>query len=237
MKSMISHRSSVRSRFALLIGLLLPAVVRAQTVIVPKELPNLGKLQTELKQYHDCKGNHGCYTADLEQEAGTAISSLDRLAREKRPGTKLAVVLDIDETAFSNYAEIVQADFAYDPAAWNRWVEEAAAPAIPGTLRLFREAEQLNVAVFFISGRPEDQRPATERNLRSQGYTEWAGLTLRSEAEAETPTTQYKSAERQKIVAAGYTIAVNLGDQMSDLNGTPQAEVSVKLADPFYYIP
>src|ERR1700721_2085721 len=89
MKSMISHRSSVCSRVALLIGLLLPAVVRAQTVIIPKELPNLGKLQAELKQYHDCKGNHGCYTADLEEEAGTGISSLDRRVRGERPGTKL----------------------------------------------------------------------------------------------------------------------------------------------------
>jgi 5'-nucleotidase (lipoprotein e(P4) family) len=206
-------------------------------VLVPEEPPNLGKLQLELKDYHDCKGTHGCYTADLNRETADAMVELDRLVRFRRAGTKLAVVLDIDETALSNYAEIVQADFAYDPAAWNQWVDQASAPAIPGTLRFYEEAEKLGVAVFFITGRPESQRAATEKNLRSQGYTQWAGLTLRAPGEAKTPTVIYKSGARQRIVAAGYRIAVNMGDQMSDLNGSPQAQVSVKLADPFYYLP
>jgi 5'-nucleotidase (lipoprotein e(P4) family) len=209
----------------------------AQTVLVPKELPNLGQLQLELRDYHDCKGTHGCYTADLNRETAAAIAELDRRARLRRSDSKLAVVLDIDETSLSNYAEILQADFAYNHAAWDQWVDQASAPAIPGTLRFYQEAEKLGVAVFFITGRPESQRAATEKNLRSQGYTQWVGLTLRTPAEAKTPTTDYKSAARQRIVAAGYRIAVNMGDQMSDLNGSPQAEVSVKLSDPFYYIP
>ena len=209
----------------------------AQTVLLPKEPPNLGQLQLELKDYHDCKGTHGCYPADLNRETATAMAQLDRLARTRRPGDKLAVVLDIDETSLSNYSEILQADFAYDHAVWDQWVDQASAPAIPGTLRFYRAAEELGVAVFFITGRPESQRGATEKNLRSQGYTHWAGLTLRTPAEAKTPTTAFKSAARQRIVAEGYRIAVNMGDQMSDLNGTPQAEVSVKLSDPFYYIP
>jgi hypothetical protein len=40
-----------------------------------------------------------------------------------------------------------------------------------------------------------------------------------------------------KALDAGYHIILNLGDQFSDLNGDPQAERSVKLANPFYYIP
>lgn len=208
-----------------------------QTLIVPREPPNLGRLQTELKDYHDCKGSHGCYATDLDRETAQAIRALDRLAREDGAGAKLAVVLDIDETSLSNYAEIVQADFAYDPSVWNRWVEQAASPAIPGTLRFWKEAEKLHVAVFFITGRPESQRAATERNLRSRGYTRWDGLVMRSPAEANASTIDYKSAARRRIAAAGYQIAVNVGDQMSDLNGAPQAQVSVKLSDPFYYIP
>ena len=209
----------------------------AQTVLLPKEPPNLGQLQLELKDYHDCKGTHGCYTADLNRETATAIAQLDGRARVRQPGSKPAVVLDIDETSLSNYKEMVQADFAYDHKVWDRWVDQASAPAIPGTLRFYQAAEELGVAVFFITGRPETQRAATEKNLRSQGYTHWAGLTMRTEAEAKTPTTAFKSAARQRIVAAGYRIVVNMGDQMSDLNGSPQAEVSVKLSDPFYYIP
>lgn len=230
------HRPGIR-RLAVAVGLLLPLAASAQRVIVPRELPNLGKLQLELEDYHDCKGNRGCYNQDLDHETAVATAALDRAVRLSHAGTKLAVVLDIDETALSNYAEIRQADFAYDPAQWNRWVQLAAAPAIPGTMRFYQEARRLGVAVFFITGRPESQRAATEKNLRGQGYTEWTGLVLRSASEAHTPTTAYKSAARQKIVAAGYRMAVNVGDQMSDLNGSPQADVSVKLADPFYYIP
>ena len=50
-------------------------------------------------------------------------------------------------------------------------------------------------------------------------------------------TAEYKSGERKKIVDAGYRIILNVGDQRSDLAGSPQAEVSVKLPNPFYYIP
>lgn len=233
---MFSPGSRARAIVCIL-GIAVSSAAGAQTVLAPKEPPNLGKLRIELEQYHDCKGNDGCYTADLNGETAKAIRELDRLARQSRPGTKLAVVLDIDETSLSNYAEILQADFAWNRDAWNQWVQQAAAPAIPGTLRLYQEAQKLGVAVFFITGRPESQRAATEKNLRSQGYAHWAGLVLRSPAQANTPTTIFKSAARRKIVAAGYRILVNMGDQMSDLNGSPQAEVSIKLSDPFYYIP
>jgi 5'-nucleotidase (lipoprotein e(P4) family) len=220
---------------------LLPAAASAQNVIVPKELPNLGKLELELKDYHDCKGYHGCYRSDLDGQAAVARRALDREVRENNANPtrhgKLAVVLDIDETSLSNWAELAQADFAYVPEVWNRWVEQASAPAIPGTLRFYQEAEKLGVAVFFITGRPESQRTATEKNLRSQGYTQWAGLILRKADEKKTPTSIYKAGARQSIVAAGYRIAVNMGDQMSDLTGSPQGDVSVKLSDPFYYIP
>jgi hypothetical protein len=221
---------------SLLLWLVFAGAAPAQTIVVPPELPNLGKLELELKDYHDCKGNHGCYTSDLDRQAGMATRALVR-AVKLRQAANLAVVLDIDETSLSNWTEIRLADFAYDPAAWNRWVDQASAPAIAGTLHFYEEAEKLGVAVFFITGRPESQRAATEKNLRSQGYAQWTALVLRKPDEAKTPTVTYKSAARQRIVAAGYRIAVNMGDQMSDLTGDPRADVSVKLADPFYYIP
>jgi predicted secreted acid phosphatase len=42
-------------------------------------------------------------------------------------------------------------------------------------------------------------------------------------------TVEYKSAERKKIVDAGYRIVMSVGDQWSDLDGESRAEVSVKL--------
>lgn len=222
---------------ACLLSLVLAVSAAAQSVSVPRELPNLGKLRLELEAYHDCRGPCGCYARDLDDETASAIADLERAVRMNQDRAKLAVVLDIDETSLSNYAELLQTDFGYNAQAWDQWVDQADAPAIPGTLRFYREAEKLGVAVFFITGRPESERAATEANLRRAGYTQWAGLTLRSAAQTHTPTIAYKSAARQQIVNDGYRIAVSIGDQMSDLLGTPQAEFSVKLSDPFYYIP
>ncbi len=220
-----------------LLSLALAASAAAQSISVPRELPNLGKLRLELEAYHDCRGQYGCYAHDLDDETAMAIADLERAVRMNPSGVKLAVVLDIDETSLSNYAELLRSDFGYNAQAWDAWVRQSDAPAIPGTLRFYREAENLGVAVFFITGRPESERAATEANLRKAGFTQWARLTLRSASEAHTPTIAYKSAARQRIVTAGYRIVVNMGDQMSDLRGTPQAEFSVKLSDPFYYIP
>jgi predicted secreted acid phosphatase len=219
------------------LGFLLSAGAGAQSIAVPKELPNLGRLKVELEQYHNCTGTHGCYARDLQRETALAAADLRKAVRQSPPGAKLALVLDIDETSLSNYQQMQQADFGFVPSEWDRWVDEAAAPAIPGTLRLYREAERLGVAVFFVTGRPDSQRAATERDLRTHGYTRWAGLTMRSRDQLDMPTIAYKSEARARIVRAGYRIAVNVGDQMSDLLGKPQAEYSVKLSDPFYFIP
>ena len=130
-----------------------------------------------------------------------------------------------------------KADFAYDSKAFNAWVETAAAPAIPGTLKLYKEAQRLGVSVFFLTGRPEEQRSVTEQNLRSQGFTNWRQLLLRTPEQKALSAEEYKSAERATIVAQGYAIVESVGDQWSDLKGKPEAEYSVKYPNPFYFIP
>lgn len=207
-------------------------------VLTPHEpTPNLGKWKTRLIAYHNCSGNQGCYTADLDRQSDLAISILRRRVARTAPAEKLALVLDIDETALSNWDEEIQDDFGYTSKDWNDWVNKKEAPAIGGTLRVYKEAIAHEVEVFFITGRGESQRDATAENLKSAGYDHWAGLALRGTHPKEQSTTEYKSAERKKIVDAGYHIILNVGDQMSDLNGSPQAERSVKLPNPFYYIP
>ena len=47
---------------------------------------------------------------------------------------------------------------------------------------------------------------------------------------------EYKSSVRAEIVAQGYKIVLNVGDQWSDLKGEPEAEYSVKYPNPFYFI-
>jgi len=201
-----------------------------------ERIPNLDDLKTELKQYQACTCKCGCYAKDLDRQADRAIAFLRLRAAHRKPEEKLALVLDIDETTLSNWEQMVKAGFAYDKTANDQWVESAKAPAIPATLRIYREAQRLGVSIYFLTGRPEAQRAATELNLQSQGFQDWAKLILRSPEQKSETAEAYKSAERGVIQAQGYKIVLNVGDQWSDLKGTPQAEFSVKYPDPFYFL-
>jgi predicted secreted acid phosphatase len=224
------------------------------TFIIPAEpLPNFGIERLRLADYADCVGTTGCYWADLEAQIQRAEIQLDRIAtihKATNPQEKLAIVLDIDETSLSSYCEEKHEDYGYIRTMFETWIvsPEASIP-IPGTLRLFNRARSLGIEVFFITGRTgangislngnpvTDQTAATARNLTAAGYKGWTRLILRNQSEIGIPTTTYKAAERAKIVADGYRIILNMGDQWSDLNGDPKAEVSVKLPNPFYYLP
>jgi acid phosphatase len=206
-----------------------------------ESIPNLGPLldrvnalKTELRQYHDCSGKAGCYSKDLDQQADRAIAFL-RTHAHRKANDRLAMVLDIDETALSNWAQMNAANFEYSSKDFNAWAASAQAPAIPGTLRLFKTAEELGVSVFFITGRPETQRASTEANLRLQGFDKWDRLIMRRADQQKLTAEQYKSAARGDV-AGKFRIVLNVGDQWSDLRGTNPAEYSVKYPDPYYFI-
>ncbi len=202
-----------------------------------ERIPNLSTLKAEVKQYHDCTCKCGCYAHDLDTQADRAIEFLHRLAAHRRPHEKLALILDIDDTTLSIYAQMVAADFGYDPASYDQWLATAQAPAIPGTLRIYKEAQRLGLSIFFITGRKEKLRAATERNLRAQGFDSWNLLVMLPADHGSQTTGAFKSVARRQIAAAGYTLALSVGDQWSDLKGKPEAEYSVKYPDPFYFIP
>jgi len=233
--------TSISYSIRILCCLLLASALTAQTapqILKPaNELPNLGELKKELKSYHDCTCACGCYAKDLDAQTQRAMDFLNKRVAEKKPGEKLAMVLDIDETSLSNYPLMLREDFGYNREESEEWGAAAKAPAIPGTLRLYKRAQKLGVAVFFITGRRSPELASTEKNLRGQGYTDWAGLTLRAPDQVHMATIAYKSGERKKIVEQGYKIILSVGDQMSDLLGNPQAEMSVKLPNPYYYLP
>ena len=205
--------------------------------VAPSEhIPNLDKLKEELKQYYACTCACGCYAKDLNLQADWAIAFLRARVARSKSGEKLALVLDIDETTLSNYEEMEKAGFAYDANVFNAWVNSAQAPAIPGTLRLYNEAKRLGVGVFFLTGRGEAQRAATERNLHTAGFVGWQELILRKPGQESLTALEFKSARRREIAAQGYRIVLNVGDQWSDLRGSPEAEYSVKYPDPYYFL-
>ena len=202
-----------------------------------ERIENLDTLKAQIRQYHDCTCKCGCYTHDLDVQADRAIAFLRQRAAHRTPREKLALILDMDETTLSNYQEEAKADFAYNAAAFDAWVQSGVAPAIPGSVRLFKEAQRLNVSVIFITGRGEAERAATESNLRAQGMDNWTQLYMRPADHGSQTIGAWKATIRAKLVAQGYTLALNVGDQWSDLKGKPEAEFSVKYPDPYYFIP
>jgi hypothetical protein len=218
-----------------------------QALLATEPMENFDIARDRLVEYVEC--TRGCYWADLDAQFARAEGALATAVTLSKPGQKLAMVLDIDETAMSSYCEMKRLDFGYISPLFNEWVvSREAAVAIPGGLRLFEEAKKAGVAVFFITGRPgtgdygmtthsADQTVATQRNLESAGYRGWAGLALRNGSENGMTTIDYKASERRKILDKGYHIVLSVGDQWSDLLGDPQADVSVKLPNPFYFLP
>lgn len=220
---------------------LVSAGIQAQQAVAPlargERIQNLDQFKDRLKQYHACTCICGCYQKDLDLEAERAIAFLRQRAAHNTQQKKLALVLDIDETTLSNYEDMQKADFAYDSKAFNAWVETAAAPAIPGTLRLYKEAQRLGVSVMFLTGRPDAERVATEKNLHAAGFDGYTQLLMREPVDAKLTAIQFKSAQRARMVAEGYTLVLSVGDQWSDLHGKPEAEYSVKYPNPYYFIP
>jgi hypothetical protein len=157
------------------------------------------------------------------------------------------LVLDIDDTALTNWEVIKADDFGRiingpctalpeGPCGWAAWDFLGKAPTIVPTLTLFRQARALNIAVFFITGRPESQRAATEQNLYNAGYEGYSGLYMVPEGRHYPSAADFKAPVRAGIEAAGYTIIANMGDQPSDLAGG-HAEKTFLLPNPFYRIP
>ena len=226
-------------RLAFATLLLLGACAQRDAPVLPTEpTPNLGLLKQDLLHYQAS----GDYARDLAAVAGEAARYLEGVdAGGERP----AIVLDIDETSLSNWPYLVAndvgrimhgpCDLPQGPCGWVPWAEMAEAVPIDPTLAVARLAEARGMALFLITGRPGSQRRATERNLRAAGYPEWAGLYMEPDGAVFASAADFKAPKRREIVEQGYRIVLNMGDQLSDLEGG-YAERTFKLPNPYYWI-
>jgi predicted secreted acid phosphatase len=202
-------------------------------------IPSLPAARTEVEAYI----REGRYDADVAKVVAAARSWMEKRAPT---ATKPAIVLDIDETSLSNWpayrvndwGRVLHGpcDLERGPCSIRAWQELGQSDAIAPTLALARRARELGVAVFFISGRPPRLQEATERNLRAEGY-EWTAVKLHPKGGVKFKSAiDFKTPERAKIIAEGYTIILSMGDQQSDLDGG-HAERTFKLPNPVYHLP
>lgn len=195
--------------------------------------------QRQLENYYQS----GSYATDINAVIQRAEKQLSYAVQHNTTHKKLAIVLDIDETSLSNYNQIEALYSAVSnvgdipnkamlKTVNNPFVDTAIEP----TLRLYKEAKQDGVTVFFLTGRYEYDRAGTVKNMHAVGFNSWKKLILRQPKQYHIPATVYKTAARKKIEANGYDIIINVGDQYSDLRGG-YADNTYKLPNPFYYIP
>lgn len=213
--------------------LLCAGLMLASANSIAAEPTNLFLVKQGLKKYHDS----GAYEKDLNNIDQAALSYLKkRVAQGNFGGKKPAIVLDIDETSLSNYQDMVALDFGGTIEEIRQDEDKGQDPAISGTLKLFQFAKSHQVAVFFVTGRFEEERSVTENNLKQAGYSGWDKLVLRDGNYRNAPASVYKSATRQSLTKQGYDIVLNMGDQLSDLKGG-FADKTFKLPNPYYFIP
>jgi predicted secreted acid phosphatase len=219
--------------------------------------PNLDTFKRQLVYYRCAQ-----YDADIAAVLGDAKQWVAlRAPQVANP----AIILDIDETSLSNWAEIKADDFGYigggscdlskkdQPCGDEAWEASEEAPAIAPTRDLYRLARCIDadasckkIDVFFITGRRDSQEktkgktPAewTLENLIKAGYEGMTADHLHMRpTNSDGPVAPYKSGARAEIEDAfKVTIIANVGDQISDLAGG-HAERTFKVPNPFYFIP
>ncbi|KAK9705876.1 hypothetical protein RND81_07G088700 [Saponaria officinalis] len=151
-----------------------------------------------------------------------------------------AWVFDVDETLLSGLPYYERHGFGsevFNEETFYEWCSLANAPAVPASLELYKELQQLGFTIFILTGRDESVRNSTEAGLRFAGFSDWKRLILRDPSDKGVPPTIYKSGKRKELVDAGYRIRGNSGDQWSDLLGFGIAQRSFKLPNLLYYLP
>lgn len=223
---------------------LLPALTAAIFIALPgsgagSEPANVGDAKLAAIAYHDS----GAYDRDLARVARNASRWLAKVSPAVR---RPALVLDVDETALSNWEILKHDDFGRPvagscspesggPCGWAAWDQLGRDPAIVPTLETFRKARELKITVFFITGRPESQRNATEQNLAATGFAGYEKLYMVPDGAHFASAAAYKAPIRAQIEQRGYTVVANMGDQPSDLQGG-HSQKSFLLPDPFYRV-
>ena len=215
-----------------------PAPAEDHIPKAPQGVLNLGPIKDLLLEYHQ-----KYYDIDL---AAVFESAQKYLEQNTGQAKKPALVMDIDETSLTNWPNLLADNFGFvadgscdllpaGPCGFNQWILKSSAKPIEPARKLFEAAKARGVAVIFITARPDKQRDATVLNLIHAGYEGWTELRTRPDRDDLLNVQEYKTAERTKVEAEGYTIIANIGDQISDIEGD-HSGCRFKVPNPFYFI-
>lgn len=236
LKNKLQNRFYTIYKLGLLCIISLQSVITVASTFNYKDLDNfnLSKAKDALNEYY-----HSGYYYEQINEVTNKVISYVRFRSETNQTLeepkKLAIVLDVDETALSNFKAMKKLGFGGTLKEIKQAEEQSKDTAIPEILRLYRVAQKHQVAIFFVTGREASMRQTTIANLKKAGYKQWEALYMKPNHYKFNSMVAFKQATRKKISNMGYDIVANVGDQYSDLKGG-YSEMAYKLPNPFYYI-
>jgi predicted secreted acid phosphatase len=145
------------------------------------------------------------------------------------------VIIDVDETALSNYGLAELMGFGYVYEMNKKWNAEMKSPAILQVKGLYDFLIEKGAKIIFLTGRNIPEYEATYKNLKQEGYTVFDTLITQREHEYELSAQEFKSSKRKELIEEGYEIIGTVGDQWSDLNGEYHG-IQVKIPNYLYLI-
>jgi 5'-nucleotidase (lipoprotein e(P4) family) len=181
----------------------------------PRQLPN------EIRWFRTAAE----YRALTRQAYALATERLPVLSRGLAPQS-WAVILDADETVLDNseyQRRRAVLDSSYTETSWAAWVNERAAPPIPGAPEFTRAVHAAGGRVAIVTNRADSLCVATRSNLQSAGIE--ADIIL-----CQTPGPSDKNPRFQRVqngtAVAGVpplNVVAYVGDNILDFPGMTQA--------------
>ena len=168
----------------------MPLVARLLTLLLLS-----GGLLTGVAPAHAVLPSQSQWEADVRDAMSGSRAYLVRRAEAKKPGEKLAVNLDIDNTMLAS---------GYAPG-----------DAVGPTLAFAARARAEGMKVFVNTARIDTRRAETIDELQNAGYVV-DGICLRKDGEA---TLTSKKRCRASFRARGFTLVANVGNSRTDFQG------------------
>lgn len=139
---------------------------------------------------------------------------LDEILAKGDDPSKLAIVLDIDETVLDNSPFEAQTinDTVTFPEGWNDWVDSAKALPLPGAVEFLKYADSKGVQIFYITNRDEALRQVTAKNLAEKGFPQVVDdhLLLKTKESGKE--------NRRQMVQQNHKIILLFGDNLADFD-------------------
>ena len=158
-------------------------------------------------------------------DAALADAGRDALVPGERDhpaaGLPPAVILDVDETVLDNspfQARLVRSGGEYDEVAWDAWVSEQKARAVPGVVEFAKAATARGITLLYLSNRAEHLQAATLANLRAVGMPVADDSVFLGLGTVVDGCEQHGSEKdcRRRLAGRRYRVLMQFGDQLGD---------------------